>query len=121
VDSIAQYIALAALTGPQDFVKELIKEFDRRRHLVHKRLNEIEGFSCMLPKGAFYAFPNIKAFGLSSEAFAQLLLREAQVMTMPGSAYGKYGEGYIRISYAAAYEKLEEALDRIEKAVRKIR
>jgi aminotransferase len=121
VDSIAQYIALAALTGPQDFVKELMKEFDRRRHLVHKRLNEIEGFSCILPKGAFYAFPNITAFGLSSEAFAQLLLREAQVMTMPGSAYGKYGEGYIRISYAAAYEKLEEALDRIEKAVRKIR
>jgi aminotransferase len=121
VDSIAQYIALAALTGPQDFVKELMKEFDRRRHLVHKRLNEIEGFSCILPKGAFYAFPNIKAFGLSSEAFAQLLLREAQVMTMPGSAYGKYGEGYIRISYAAAYERLEEALDRIEKAVRKIR
>jgi aminotransferase len=121
VDSIAQYIALAALTGPQDFVKELMKEFDRRRYMVHKRLNEIEGFSCILPKGAFYAFPNITAFGLSSEAFAQLLLREAQVMTMPGSAYGKYGEGYIRISYAAAYEKLEEALDRIEKAVRKIR
>jgi aminotransferase len=121
VDSIAQYIALAALTGPRDFVKEQMKEFDRRRHLVHKRLNETQGFSCILPKGAFYAFPNIEAFGLSSEAFAQLLLREAQVMTMSGSAYGKYGEGYIRISYAAAYEKLEEALDRIEKAARKIR
>jgi aminotransferase len=114
-------VALAALTAPKDFVKDMLKEFDRRRHLVHKRLNEIEGFSCALPKGAFYVFPNVKAFGVSSEAFTLFLLKEARVMTMPGSTYGKYGEGYIRISYAAAYDKLEEALDRIEKAVKKLR
>lgn len=121
VDSIAQYVALAALTAPRNFVQEMLKEFDRRRHLVHKRLNEIEGFSCALPKGAFYVFPNIKAFGMSSEAFTQFLLKEARVMTMPGSAYGKYGEGYTRISYAASYVKLEEAMDRIETAVKKLR
>jgi aminotransferase len=121
VDSFAQYVALAALTGPQDFVKGMLRELDRRRRLVHERLSEIEGLNCGLPKGAFYVFPNIRAFGMSSGAFTQFLLKEARVMTMPGSAYGKYGEGYIRISYAAAYEKLEEALDRIEKAVKKLR
>ena len=120
VDSIAQHIALAALKGSQEIVKDMVREFDRRRHLVHKRLNEMEGFSCLLPKGAFYVFPNIKAFGMSSEAFAEFLLKEARVMTMPGSAYGWRGEGYIRISYASSYERLQEALDRMEKAVRKL-
>jgi aminotransferase len=121
VDSLAQHIALAALTGPQDFVKCMLREFDRRRHLVHKRLNEIGGFDCRLPKGAFYAFPNITAFGMSSEKFAEFLLTEAQVVTVPGSAFGSCGEGYIRLSYAAAYEQLDEALDRIDRSVKKLR
>jgi len=121
VDSLAQYIALAALTGPQDFVSNMVGEFDRRRQLLYKGLNEIEGFSCLRPKGAFYAFPNIKAFGMSSEKFAEFLLKEAQVITVPGSAFGSHGEGYIRISYAAAYQQLEEALNRIERAVKRLR
>lgn len=121
VNGPAQYTALAALKGPQDFVKEVVREFDMRRHLVYKRVNEIEGFSCMLPKGAFYVFPNIKAFGMSSKEFAEFLLKEARVSVAPGSSFGSYGEGYIRISYATSYEKLEEALDRIEKTVKKIR
>lgn len=121
VDTFAQYTALAALKGPQDFVKEMVTEFDRRRRFVFKRLNEIEGFSCTLPKGAFYMFPSIKAFGMSSEEFAQFLLKEAHVATVPGSAFGSYGEGYIRISYAAAYEQLEEAFNRIEKAVGRLK
>jgi len=120
VDTFAQYAALAALEGPQDFVKEMVAEFDRRRRFLYKRLNEIGGFSCIFPKGAFYMFPSIKAFKMSSEEFARFLLEEAQVATVPGSAFGSYGEGYIRISYAAAYEQLEEAIDRIEKAVRKL-
>lgn len=120
VDSFAQYAALAALRGPQDFVKDMVREFDRRRRFVFKRLNEIEGFSCLLPEGAFYIFPNIKSFKMSSEDFSQLLLKEARVATVPGSAFGSYGEGYIRISYAAAYEQLEEALNRIEKTVRRL-
>lgn len=121
VDSLAQHIALAALKGPQDFVKNMVCEFDRRRRLVHKRLMEIEGFNCSLPKGAFYVFPNIREFGMRSEEFAEFLVKEAGVVTVPGSSFGVRGEGYIRISYAAAYEKLEEALNRIETAIKKIR
>lgn len=120
VSSLAQHVALAALTGPQDFVKSMVQEFDRRRRLIHKRLNEIERFDCVLPKGAFYVFPNIKSFGISSEDFAEFLLKEVHVTVVPGSAFGNYGEGYIRVSYAAAYEQLEEALDRMEKAVNRL-
>jgi aminotransferase len=120
-NSLTQYAALAALRGSQDFVREMVQEFDRRRHLVYQRLNETEGFKCALPKGAFYVFPNIKDFCMSSEEFAEFLLREAHVTTVPGSSFGGYGEGYIRISYAAAYEQLEEALNRIEKVVKKLR
>ncbi|MEM3616741.1 MAG: pyridoxal phosphate-dependent aminotransferase [Candidatus Bathyarchaeia archaeon] len=121
VDTFAQYAALAALKGPQDFVKEMVAELDRRRRFVFKRLNEIGGFSCDLPKGAFYMFPSIKAFNMSSEDFAQFLLNKARVATVPGSAFGSYGEGYIRLSYAAAYKQLEEAFNRIENAVKKLK
>jgi aspartate/methionine/tyrosine aminotransferase len=121
VNSIVQYAASAALREPQDFVETMVREFDRRRLLVHSRLNEIGGFACSLPKGAFYTFPNIKDFGMLSEEFADFLSREAQVLTVPGSAFGSCGEGYIRISYAASYDQLEKALDRIEKAVEKLK
>ncbi len=117
VNGPAQYGALAALNGPQDFVKNMVAEFDRRRRLVFSRLNEIEGFSCNLPKGAFYVFANIKAFGTSSEKFAEHLAKNG-VITVPGSAFGKLGEGYLRLSYATAYNELEDALNRIEKAAK---
>jgi len=121
VNGPAQYAALAALKGSQDFVKDMVREFDRRRHLVHERFNEIRGVGCGLPKGAFYVFPNVRDFGMSSEKFAEFLAKESRVATVPGTAFGSYGEGYIRVSYAAAYEQLEEALTRIEKAVKKLR
>jgi len=121
VDTLAQHIALAALKGSQDFVKDMVQEFDRRRQLIHKRLMEIGGFNCSLPKGAFYVFPSVKDFGMNSEEFAEFLVNEASVVAVPGSAFGVHGEGYMRISYAAAYEKLEEALNRIERAVTKIK
>jgi aminotransferase len=117
VNSLAQYVAVAALKGPQEFVVDMVQEFDRRRHLVNERLDEIEGFRCGLPKGAFYVFPNMKDFDMPSEKFTEFLLRKARVSTVPGTAFGSYGEGHIRISYAAAYQQLEEALNRIEKAV----
>jgi aspartate/methionine/tyrosine aminotransferase len=120
VDNITQDIALSALTGPKDFVESMVNEFKRRRDFIHKRLDEI-GLTCMLPKGAFYMFPNIKKFGMSSEAFARFPLKKAHVMIMLGSGYGRNGEGYVRISFAASYHRLEEALDRIEKALRKFR
>jgi aminotransferase len=121
VNSIAQYTALAALNGPQDFVENMVSEFDRRRLLVHRRLNEIKGFDCSLPKGAFYVFPGIKDFDMTSERFADFMAKEARVAMVPGSAFASHGEGYVRISYATAYEQLEEALNRMGKAVGKIR
>ena len=121
VDSPSQYMGLAALRGPQELVEGMVLEFDRRRRLVHKRLSAMPPFRCALPKGAFYVFPNIRGFDKSSEEFAEFLVKEAGVVTVPGSAFGNYGEGYIRISYAAAYEQLEKAMDRIEKVVKKIK
>lgn len=121
VDGPAQYAAAEALKGPQRFVKEMVSEFDRRRRFLHSRLNEIEGFRCGLPKGAFYIFANIKDFKMSSEKFAELLVNQAHVITVHGSAFGKHGEGYLRFSYATAYDKIEEALNRIERVAKSVR
>ncbi len=115
VNGPAQYAALAALEGSQKCVGDMVRAFDRRRRLLHSRLNEIGGFSCLLPEGTFYAFANIEEFGESSEKFSEYLLSKGKVVTVPGSAFGRYGEGYLRFSYATAYEKIEEALGRIEK------
>lgn len=120
VDRLAQYIALDALETPQSFVKNMVNEFDRRRHMIYERLNAINGFHCLLPKGAFYAFPNINDFGLTSEKFAEFLAKKSHVITVPGSSFGSYGEGHIRISYSAAFEQLESAMDRIENAVKSL-
>lgn len=121
VGTPAQYATLAALQGSQDCVERMVNEFDRRRHLIYSRLNEIEGFQCALPKGAFYVFPNIKEFGMSSVKFSEYLVNKAKVTTIPGSSFGTYGEGYLRMSYATNYEKIEEALNRIKKAVKKLK
>jgi len=118
VDGPAQYAALAALEGPQDFVGGMVSEFDRRRRFLCARLNEIEGFRCDLPKGAFYAFANIKAFGVSSERFAEHLVNRGRVVSVPGSSFGRYGEGYVRFSYATAYSQIVEALERIVRVVK---
>jgi len=118
VDGPAQHAALAALEGPQNFVGEMVSEFDRRRRFLCARLNEIEGFRCALPKGAFYAFANIKAFGVSSERFAEHLVNRGRVVSVPGSSFGRYGEGYVRFSYATAYSQIVEALERIVRVVK---
>jgi aminotransferase len=118
VDGPAQYGATAALKGPQKTVKTMVAEFDRRRRLIHSRLNEINGFSCSLPKGAFYIFANIKDLRMPSEKVAEFLVKKAHVITVHGSAFGEHGEGYLRFSYATAYNKIEEALDRVERAVK---
>lgn len=121
VDGPAQYAAAAALEGPQEFVSEMVAEFDKRRRLVHRRLSEIEGFSCSLPKGTFYAFPNVKAFKALSAEFSEFLLKEAKVIVTPGSSFGKHGEGFLRLSFATSYEKIDEALSRIEEAAKKFK
>ena len=118
--SISQRAALAALKGPQDFVKMMVETFDKRRHFIVRRLNEIEGISCPVPKGAFYTFTNIKDTGKLSEDVAQFLIEEAGVATVPGTAFGENGEGYLRVSYARTIDQLEEACNRIEKAINKL-
>ncbi len=119
VDGLAQYAALAALEGSQDFVSDMVSKFDKRRKLIYARLNEIAGFNCSLPKGAFYAFPNIKRFEMMAADLSEFLLKEARVVVTPGSIFGNHGEGFLRLSYATSYEEIDEALSRIEKAVGK--
>ncbi len=115
--NIAQMAALEALIGPQDSIKEMVKAFDERRKLMHKRLNEIGGIRCVEPEGAFYAFPNIEETGMDSMTFASKLLDEALVAVVPGAAFGK--EGYVRLSYAASIHEIERGLGRIEKWLKK--
>lgn len=118
--TFAQLAAVEALRNSSSHVKMMIKEYDRRRKMIVKRLNEIPRMSCITPKGAFYTFPNIKNFKMSSVKVVDFLLKKAKVVAIPGSEFGKYGEGYIRLSYATAYEKILQALDRIERGLRKL-
>ncbi|RJS89871.1 pyridoxal phosphate-dependent aminotransferase [Candidatus Bathyarchaeota archaeon] len=119
-NSIAQRAAHAALTGPQDCVEEMVKEFDRRRKVIVQGINEIEGIHCFLPKGAFYAWVNIKETGLSSFELTFKLFQEAKVGVLPGSAFGAQGEGYLRISYAASMDSIERALERIKPVIERV-
>jgi len=117
--TISQIAAVKALTGSQRHVVRMTREYDRRRKLIIKRLKEIPNISCLEPEGAFYAFPNITGLKMSSKKTVDFLLKKAKVLTVPGNEFGKYGEGYIRLSYATAYKKIKVALDRIEKVLRK--
>ena len=116
-NAISQKAALSALTGPQDCVKEMVTEYNRRRKLVINELNRIESLSCMIPKGAFYVFPNFSSFEKSDEALALYLLEKAGVVTVPGSGFGKAGEGHLRISYSIPYEQVEEGMKRIRECL----
>lgn len=112
--SISQKAAVAALRGGNDCIKKMIAEYNERRELLLEGLLEIPGFKCKKPQGAFYVFPNIKSFGISSEEFSMQLLEKAKVVVVPGTAFGEHGEGYVRISYATSKEKLINALSRIK-------
>jgi len=113
VNASAQYAGLAALTGPQDEVRAMIAEFDRRRKVVVEGLNKLPGVSCRTPKGAFYAFPNVKATGWKAKALASALLEDAGVAIIGGPDFGILGEGYVRLSYANSTENILKALDRM--------
>lgn len=117
----SQITAVEALNGDQKCVEKMRREYDRRRKMITRRVNEIPGFSCLNPKGAFYAFVNIKSFGMKSIEFSEWMLKNAKVAMIPGTEFGRYGEGYIRLSYATSYEMIEKAMDRVEKAVRKLK
>jgi aminotransferase len=118
--SFAQAGAIAALDGPQDCVASMVAEFKRRRDLLVPALNQIPGVVCQMPRGAFYAFPDLSAFGMSSDELTWYLLREAGVAVVPGPTFGAAGEGYIRISYANSYDKILAATERMTQALGKL-
>jgi aminotransferase len=114
----AQAAALAALEVGESYVEEMRQEYDRRRRLIVDGFNTL-GLACFEPRGAFYAFPSIAASGMSSDDFAWRLLEEQEVALVPGNAFGESGAGFVRASYATAYEDIEEALNRIETFMRR--
>jgi aminotransferase len=118
VSTISQMAALEALKGEQDSIAEMVEDYNRRRQVIVKGLRDI-GLSCFEPKGAFYAFPSIRCTGMTSEEFAEKLLSEEKIAVVPGSAFGKCGEGYIRCCYATSLPDIEEALKRMGRFVKK--
>ncbi len=122
IGSTAQFTQLAgleALAGPQDQVVEMVAEYQRRRNLIVKGLNELPSVHCLEPQATFYVFPNIQDTGKTSSELANLFL-EGGVAVLPGSAFGRYGEGYLRLSFANSYENIEIALQRMEQVLRNL-
>jgi aspartate/methionine/tyrosine aminotransferase len=113
VNASAQFAGIAALEGPQDAVATMMKAFDERRRVIVGELNQIAGFRCVEPGGAFYAFPNIEGTGYSSRQLETLLLEQAGVAVLSGTAFGKHGDGYLRFSYANSVENIRLAMQRI--------
>ncbi|KPK07398.1 MAG: aromatic amino acid aminotransferase [Anaerolineae bacterium SG8_19] len=116
--TMAQAAGIAALEAGNEYVEKMRDEYDRRRRLIVDGFNTL-GLDCFEPRGAFYAFPSIAASGMSSDDFAMRLLEEEEVAVVPGEAFGPSGEGFIRASYATDYEKIAEALNRIESFMRR--
>ncbi|MBJ3761172.1 pyridoxal phosphate-dependent aminotransferase [Maribius pontilimi] len=113
VNAATQHAGLAALTGPQDAVRDMVAQFDRRRVAIVAALNDIPGLRCADPGGAFYVFPNIEGTGLGARAAQDLLLSDAHVASVAGTSFGAHGEGYLRFSYANSLENIETAMERI--------
>ena len=111
---------IEALTGPQDGPEAMVKEFQKRRDIIVDGLNDIPGFRCLKPRGAFYVFPNIEGTGMKSRDLADYLLNEAGVAALSGTSFGQYGEGFIRMSYANSIANIEKALANIKAAVTKL-
>ena len=118
--SFTQIDAIESLTGSQEEANKMVLEFKNRRNTIVNGLNQINGISCKIPKGAFYAFPNIKGTGLSSKTFADDLLQKAGVASLNGESFGEFGKDYIRLSFANSTENILEALNRIESFVKKL-
>jgi aspartate/methionine/tyrosine aminotransferase len=117
--AMVQMAGVEALNGPQDSVDTMVAEFARRRTIIVEGLNAIEGVSCVMPRGAFYVFPNIRGTGLSSKELENRLLDEAGVACLSGTSFGAHGDGYLRFSYANSVENIREALSRFEQFLAK--
>ena len=118
VNAPSQFAGIAALDGPDDSIHAMMLEFDIRRKLIHKGLNNLPGVECSLPGGAFYAFPNVKGTGMTGEEFAKKCLHEAGVAIVPGTSFGKTCKDYVRFSFAASKENISKALEKIDKMLR---
>jgi aspartate/methionine/tyrosine aminotransferase len=119
VNAAAQYAGIAALQGPQDAVATMRDAFDERRRFVVEALNRLPGVSCIAPAGAFYAFPNVSRVGRAAKTIERGLLEEAGVATIAGTSFGRYGEGYLRLSYANSLPNIAEAISRMEDWLRR--
>jgi aspartate aminotransferase len=123
VGSTAEFVQIAgveALSGPQEQVNEVVREYQKRRNVLVDGLNAIPGIKCQRPQGAFYVFPNISSFGVSSSKMADLLLEKAGVAVLPGSAFGAYGEGYLRLTYSNSLEHIKAAINQISGVLREL-
>jgi aspartate aminotransferase len=116
-----QIAALEALRGPQDRVAEVLKEYEARRDLLVGGLNSIPGITCQKPQGAFYVFPNVKSFGMKSSDLADYLLEEAGIAVLPGTSFGDFGEGYLRLSYSTSQETIKAGLDCLRSALSRLK
>jgi aspartate aminotransferase len=121
IATFIQHACIEALVGPQESIGSMVAEFEKRREIMVQGLNSIPGVSCLYPKGAFYAFPNIKNLGKSSEYIADYLLNKAGVACLSGTDFGKFGEGYLRLSYANSQENLREAIRRMKKSLAELK
>ena len=115
-----QMAGVEALKGPQKEVEKMVAEFKRRREVIVEGLNKINGITCKKPHGAFYVFPNITGTGMDCRKLGDYLLNEAGVAVLPGTSFGQYGEGYLRISFANSVENIKKALERIDEALKKL-
>jgi aspartate aminotransferase len=115
--AFVQKAGVEALKGPQEESEKMVAEFKRRRNIIVSGLNKIRGISCKRPQGAFYVFPNITRTGVDSNGLSDYLLNDAGVAVLPGTSFGRYGEGYLRLSYANSVENIRKALDRISEAL----
>jgi len=111
--TFTQFAGIEAITSSQEVVEAMVAEYQRRRDRMVAGLNAIPGVRCQVPQGAFYAFPNVKAWGLPARVVASRLLEEANVAVLPGTDFGQLGEGYLRLCYATSLEKIDRALERI--------
>ncbi len=118
--AFTQMAGAEALRGPQDEARKFVEEFRRRREVIVNGLNKIKGITCKKPRGAFYVFPNVKSFGIQSKKLADQILQDAGVAVLSGTAFGSYGEGYLRLSFANSIENINNAMERISAFVKKL-
>ncbi len=115
VNAAIQFGGISALDGPEESIEEMMKKFSARRKLIHEGLNNLKGIKCSLPGGAFYAFPNVKETGMNGAEFSKKCLHEAGVAIVPGTAFGKFANDYVRFSFAASRDNISQALEKIKK------